>query len=67
MEGYLWINLKLIDKLKNKTNISYEEAKIVLEKSNWDILDAILYLEKKGKLKSLLLVSFILMNIRKII
>ena len=42
-------NLKLVDKLKNKTNISYEEAKTVLEKSNWDILDAMLYLEEKGK------------------
>lgn len=42
-------NLKLVDKLKNKTNISYEEAKTALEKSNWDILDAVLYLEEKGK------------------
>jgi len=42
-------NLKLVDKLKNKTNISYEEAKTVLEQSNWDILEAILYLEEKGK------------------
>ena len=42
-------NLKLVDKLKNKTNISYEEAKTVLEKFNWDILDAILYLEEKGR------------------
>jgi len=39
---------KLIDKLKNETNISYEEAKIALEKSNWDILDAFVYLEEKG-------------------
>lgn len=44
-------NLKLIDKLKNKTNISYEEAKDVLEKSDWDILDAMLYLEEKNKIK----------------
>jgi len=44
-------NHKLIDKLKNETNISYEEAKIALEKSNWDILEAILYLEEKGKVQ----------------
>lgn len=44
-------NLKLIDKLKNKTNISYEEAKDVLEKSDWDILNAMLYLEEKNKIK----------------
>ena len=44
-------NIKLIEKLKNKTNISYEEAKDVLENSNWDILDAMLYLEEKNKIK----------------
>ena len=42
-------DIKLVDRLKNKTNISYEEAKTVLEKSNWDILDAMLYLEEQGK------------------
>lgn len=42
---------KLIDKLKNETNISYEEAKIAMEKSNWDILDAFVYLEEKGKVQ----------------
>ena len=42
---------KLIDKLKNETNISYEEAKIALEKSNWDILDAFVYLEENGKVQ----------------
>lgn len=36
----------LVDKLQHKTNISYEEAKDALENSNWDILDAMLYLEK---------------------
>jgi hypothetical protein len=42
---------KLVDKLKNQTNISYEEAKSALEKTNWDILDAILYLEEAGKIQ----------------
>ena len=41
---------KLIEKLKNETNISYEEAKIALEKSEWDILDAVLYLEELEKI-----------------
>lgn len=45
MESY-----KLIEKLKNETNISYEEAKIALEKSEWDILDAFLYLEEMEKI-----------------
>lgn len=44
-------NHKLIEKLKNETNISYEEAKIALEGSNWDILDAVVCLEEKGKVK----------------
>ena len=43
--------LKLVDKLKNKANISYEEAKDDLEKSNWDMLEAMLYLEAHGKVK----------------
>lgn len=43
-------DIKLIEKLKDKANISYEEAKEVLENNNWDILDAIIYLEKKGKI-----------------
>jgi hypothetical protein len=45
MESY-----KLVEKLKNETNISYEEAKIALEKSGWDILDAFLYLEEMEKI-----------------
>lgn len=44
-------NLKLVEKLKDKANISYEEAKEILEANNWDILDAIIYLEEKGKMK----------------
>ena len=43
--------LKLVDKLREKANISYEEAKIALENSDWDILDALLYLEENGKSK----------------
>ena len=43
--------LKLVDKLKNKANISYEEAKDALEKSNRDMLEAMLYLEAHGKVQ----------------
>lgn len=42
---------KLVDKLKEKANISYEEAKNALENSNWDMLDAMLYLEEHGRVK----------------
>ena len=43
--------LKLVEKLREKTGITYEDAKRVLEINNWDILDAILDLEKQGKVK----------------
>lgn len=42
---------ELVDRLKNKANISYEEAKNALEMNNWDMLDAMLYLEECGKVK----------------
>lgn len=44
-------NLKLVEKLREKANISYEEAKNTLELNNWDILDSILYLEREGKVE----------------
>ncbi|MBY0754151.1 ubiquitin [Clostridium sardiniense] len=43
--------LKLVDKLRDRTNISYEEAKSALENNNWDILDAMLYLEENGRVE----------------
>ncbi|WP_297635032.1 ubiquitin [uncultured Clostridium sp.] len=44
-------NLKLVEKLREKTDISYEEAKDALENNDWDILDAVLSLERQGKIK----------------
>lgn len=38
-----------VEKLREKANVSYEEAKQALEANNWDILDAMVYLEKLGK------------------
>ena len=43
--------LNIVEKLREKTGITYEEAKCVLEINNWDILDSILYLEEQGKVK----------------
>ena len=43
--------LNLVEKLKDKTGITYEEAKNVLEINNWDMLDSILYLERNKKIK----------------
>lgn len=45
-------NLELVEKLVSKTGISFAEAKAALEQSNWDILDAIIYLEAAGKIDS---------------
>lgn len=40
-----------VEKLRQKANISYEEAKAALERSNWDLLDALVDLESQGKLE----------------
>lgn len=43
-------NLEMVETLREKANVSYEEAKAALEASNWDLLDAILLLESEGKI-----------------
>ncbi len=45
-------NLEKVEKLREKTGVSYEEAKQALEACNYDVLDALIYLEKKGKVKA---------------
>lgn len=42
--------LDKVEKLREKANVTYEEAKEALEASNWDILDAMVYLERAGKI-----------------
>ena len=44
--------LENIDLLRQRSNISYEEAKDVLEKNNEDLLEALIYLEREKKTKS---------------
>lgn len=44
--------LEKVEKLREKTGVTYDEAKNALEANNWDILDAIVYLENQGKIKS---------------
>ena len=43
---------ELIDKLMKKVNISYEKARDALENNNWDILDAVVYLEDMGSIEA---------------
>ncbi len=46
------ISLELIEKLKERANISYAEAKQALEKCNGDLVEALIYLEKEDKIKA---------------
>ena len=42
-------NYEMVELLRQKANVSYEEAKAALEAANWDLLDAIVLLEREGK------------------
>lgn len=44
--------LEKVEKLRERANVTYEEAKEALEASGWDLLDAMVYLEKQGRVKS---------------
>lgn len=43
-------HLEMVEKLREKANVSYEDASAALEKCNWDLLDALLMLESEGRL-----------------
>lgn len=43
--------LEKVEKLRERADVSYEEAKEALEACDWDLLDAMVYLEKNGKTK----------------
>ena len=44
--------LEQVEKLKEKANVSYEEAKAALDITNGDLLEAMIYLEKQGKIET---------------
>jgi hypothetical protein len=46
------VTLEQVEKLREKANISYEEAKAALEKTNGDILEAIINLEKEQRIEA---------------
>jgi hypothetical protein len=46
------INLEQIDLLRERANVSYQDAKDALEKCNYDLVEALVYLEKEDKIKS---------------
>lgn len=41
-----------VEKLQEKANVTYEEAKAALDEANGDLLDAMIILERQGKTKS---------------
>ncbi|MDO5539538.1 MAG: UBA/TS-N domain protein [Eubacteriales bacterium] len=43
--------LEKVEKLRERANVTYEEAKEALEACEWDLLDAMVHLEKAGKAK----------------
>lgn len=43
--------LEKVEKIREKTGVTYQEAKDALEAANGDILDAVVYLENMGKIK----------------
>lgn len=41
--------VEMVEKLREKTGLSYEEARAALERADWNLLDALIALEKEGK------------------
>ncbi len=44
--------LEKVEKLRERANVSYEEAKAALDKTGGDLLEAIVLLEREGKVKA---------------
>lgn len=45
------ITLEMIDELRQRARVSYEEAKEALENCNGDMVEALVYLERKNKVR----------------
>lgn len=43
---------EMIEELVKKVNITNEEARKILEECNWDLFDAIIFLEREGKIEN---------------
>lgn len=44
--------LEQVEKLRERANVSYDEAKAALDATNGDLLEALIYLEKQGKVRA---------------
>jgi len=45
-------HIEMVEKLREKTGLSYEEARAALERADWNLLDALIALEKEGKTRA---------------
>ncbi len=45
-------NFDRLQQLVAKTGVGYEDAKVALENNNWDMIDAIIWLEQQGKISA---------------
>lgn len=45
------ITLEQVERLREKADVTYEQAKAVLEQSGGDLLDALILLERQGKIR----------------
>ena len=43
--------MEKVERLREKANVTYEEAKAVLEQTGGDLLDAMVLLERQGKVR----------------
>jgi hypothetical protein len=43
--------IEKVERLREKANVTYEEAKAALEQTGGDLLDAMVLLERQGKVK----------------
>ena len=46
-------HIEMVERLHEKANISYTDAKDALERSGWDMLEALVLLEREGKIAPL--------------
>lgn len=54
-------DIEKVEKLRERADVNYADAKDALERSDWDMLDAMILLEKEGKVptqKSIIEVSY---------
>jgi len=51
-EVVIMVTLEQVEKLRERTGISYEEAKRVLEESNGDLLEAVIKLEQQNRIQA---------------